>query len=108
MKRAPGATVHPTTADLHWAAGFLEGEGFFGKASSGKGHRVVARQVQREPLERLLAFFGGSICLVKPASMKRPIYDWTTSGARARGIMMTLFVLMSPRRKQQIRDALRA
>lgn len=43
---------------LGWAAGFLEGEGSF---TNGGSPCVSAGQVQREPLERLSALFGGRI-----------------------------------------------
>ena len=52
--------------ELAWAAGFVEGEGSFscGNPSSGKSHgylRIDVSQVDRVPLERLQAMFGGSI-----------------------------------------------
>jgi hypothetical protein len=61
---------------------------------------VSAVQKQREPLERLRAMFGGTI-------RSRPIHQWRASGKRALGVMLTLFVLMSPRRQGQIKEALR-
>lgn len=96
------ATKSPTKVDLAWAAGFLEGEGYFGKA-------LRAAQVQREPLERLLAIFGGSIAYYPPDGKPnhQGHFRWSACGARARGIMMTLFLFMSPRRQEQITLALR-
>jgi hypothetical protein len=69
---------------------------------------VTAVQVQREPLDRLLAAHGGSIYLRhrKPPSRSKPIYVWTLSGPRAVNLMMTLEPLMSPVRQAQIRAAL--
>lgn len=96
------ATVHPTTRDLEWAAGFLEGEGSFdrrtGKKNSG---RVQAYQVNFEPIGRLLALFGGAAKKYRQAG-----WYWYACGSRARGIMMTLYPLMSARRQEQIRVAL--
>lgn len=105
------ATKSPTLADLAWAAGFLEGEGHFAGSYS-KTQTVRACQVQREPLERLQAVFGGNIPERKywnyaAAHNSQPIYRWSISGARARGVMMTLFTFMSPWRQQQILTALR-
>lgn len=93
--------------DLYWAAGFLEGEGCFAtdKTKSPKT-RVSAHQVNPEPLERLLAMFGGRLRFEirnKPAS---DIWVWTVNGSCARGVMMTLYSLLSKRRQQQVRIAL--
>ena len=99
-KHTPHASITPHLRDLGWAAGFLEGEGSFAK--NGRSSRTEASQVQREPLERLVRYFGGMI-------IDQPKYHqhrWCTYGARSRGVMMTLYSLMSPRRQQQIRAAL--
>jgi hypothetical protein len=102
-----------TTADLHWAAGFLEGEGCFvcprnritGKAS---GLAVKCAQVQKQPVARLLTLFGGSLRRHVPSQKNhQPYYTWHASGALGAGVMMTLLILMSPRRKMQIKKALR-
>lgn len=107
------ATRSPTDRDLAWAAGFLEGEGCFsknvGRSVSAVGNaRVHAGQVQREPLERLLEIFGGS--LSKPRwdgkLNHQPVYVWSVTGMRARGVMMTLYLFMSPLKKDQIITAL--
>jgi hypothetical protein len=104
-KDIPCATTHPRVRDITWAAGFLEGEGSFKNTVTTS--QVRAAQVQREPLERLQALFGGSISLrhdKRPTNS--PIYVWSVSGTRARGVLLTLFTLMSPKRKEQIRKGL--
>lgn len=90
-----------TPRQLEWAAGFLEGEGPF---VMDPGIRVSAGQVQREPLDRLVALFGGRI---RPVT-GRNLHAWQVSGKAAAGIMMTLYGLMSPRRKDQIARSLAA
>jgi hypothetical protein len=66
---------------------------------------ITAPQVQREPLDRLHAAYGGSIyCRVR--ANRQPIYVWTLSGPRAVTLMTELEPLMSPARKAQIRAAL--
>jgi len=111
-RATPHATRHPSQRDLGWAAGFLEGEGCFqtGKGRDGRSRSitVTATQVQKEPCERLSAMFGGPVRQYKHSAGSRgqPFYRWTIHGTRARGVMLTLFSLMSPRRKQQIRAAL--
>ena len=105
LKSVMAPTKVPTDLDIAWTTGFLEGEGSFD--STGTTARVSAGQVQKEPLERLLAFFGGSL---RPRKSKVPTqkdqWIWTVCGARARGVMMTLYSLMSPRRQEQISKAL--
>ena len=105
VQRAAG---HPTIRNLEWAAGFLEGEGYFG--NEGRSERIHAAQTTREPLERLQSYFGGNIGMHrwKPAKPSHnPTYAWRVFGARARGIMMTLYPLLSARRQKQIVPALK-
>ena len=87
--------------DLEWAAGFLEGEGSF---SGGRWIRIGAAQVQKWPLERLQRLFGGSIVPhhVKSTGKQQPCNQWRLTGHQAAAVMMTLFSLLSPRRKEQI------
>lgn len=100
------ATQSPSIRDLEWAAGFLEGEGSFA-FSKHKNISVVAAQVQKEPLERLQAMFGGGIYGNRPKNPNSHYcWRWQTVGSRAVGICMTLYSLMSTRRKDQIRVAL--
>lgn len=90
----------PTMQDIAWAAGFMEGEGHFRPRS-----QVTAVQVNREPLERLLALFGGSILVhSRPDNPKgwSASSQWACSGARARGFAMTVFPFLSKKRQEQI------
>ncbi|MGH9428947.1 MAG: hypothetical protein ACRD2L_21900 [Terriglobia bacterium] len=93
-----------TPRQLEWAAGFLEGEGNF--STNSKSPRVVANQVQKEPLVRLQAMFGGSLRPVKPVKGRQPQWVWVLYSSSAVGVMMTLYSLMSPLRKDQIRKVL--
>lgn len=98
------AKKSPTYADISWAAGFIEGEGSFHLTA--KGGQVSACQVNPGPLDKLLELFGGSIHTEKRVQNKpnwKPRLNWRTSGARARGIALTLYPLMSSRRQEQIR-----
>lgn len=93
--------------DLGWAAGFIEGEGSFD--SHGRNTAVTVSQVQRAPLEELVRVLGGSIALhLKARGHQQALYQWRRGGPGGRGIMMTIFGLMSPRRKQQIQRVLDA
>lgn len=106
-KGSENSSIHPairtpTQCDLGWAAGFLEGEGSF--TCNGTSERVTAPQVNPEPLIQLLEIFGGKVTRAK----RDTIWEWRVFGARARGVMLTLFPLLSEKRKQQIKNALKA
>ena len=98
---------------LSWAAGFLEGEGCFvspfnrtTKKRSSLSVRVA--QVQKEPLCRLQKIFGGGGIVFTKAKQKNQAnyYVYNAGGSLGAGMMMTLFSLMSPRRKHQIKIAI--
>lgn len=97
----------PTLRDIEWSAGFCEGEASFNES------RVQLSQTEsRTPLQKMLDLFGGNI--VKRSFVKRRLKGikardaeiWIVSGSRARGFMMTIYSLMSPKRQKQIRRAL--
>lgn len=91
--------------DLAWAAGFLEGEGSFGHSYNGKLN-IEASQKEREPLDRLLRFFGGSLSLGKPRGFAKAnqvgLWKWMVTGPRALALGLTIWPLLSTRRKHQI------
>lgn len=105
-RQTPKATVNPTTGDLKWAAGFLEGEGSFYKNKSNGSTIVICFQVNSWPILRLQELFGGRVKRHVPSAKGREGLLWTCAGPRARGIMMTLFAFLSPRRQDQIKKAL--
>jgi hypothetical protein len=101
--------------DIYWTAGFLEGEGTFiynRRKAGGGSQMIIAAQKVIEPLERLQKLFGGTIHKSKVSKLRqlrKPddfIYRWYTKAATSRGLMMTLYSLMSPKRQEQIRRAL--
>jgi len=106
------ASKFPTIIEIGWIVGFLEGEGSFLKVKGSNSQLVCATQVQREPLERLQSYLGGRIKYrVREDSRKhfrnvQPSHEWTIFGSRARGVMMTVYSLMSPKRQEQIKKAL--
>lgn len=110
-KTTPKAEHSPTMMDLAWIAGLLEGEGSFMKATP-ICERVTCAQVDREPIDRLHALLGGRVRTVSNAkgfsAHKRGsvIHEWRVNGARARGVMLTLYPLLTTRRRAQIRKAL--
>lgn len=106
-KNTPRAMVSPSTRDLEWAAGFLEGEGSFLRHHRG-GHYVNASQVNPEPVNRLKALFGGNITPVRAKGRRAAYGMWQVCGTRARGVAMTLYDLLSVKRQGQIRTMLGA
>lgn len=96
-----------TISDLKWAAGFLEGEGSFYSNKKSASLHVSANQVERWPLDQLHEMFGGRIRIRKSQHINwKDQWHWETNGVRAAGIMMSLYFFLSPKRKQQIKDAL--
>lgn len=92
-----------TTADLAWAAGFLEGEGYFG--SSGRIPYVTAAQKRPESLHRLQSLFGGRPPRPYTAHYKDKaftMYQWAISSRRALGVMFTLFPWLTQYRRAQV------
>jgi hypothetical protein len=104
-KNTARGCANPPLRDIAWAAGFLEGEGSFTKR--GSSLTVTAGQVNEEPLRRIFALFGGSL---KAYTTNRPrtprVWTWLASGARGRGVALTVYSFLSTRRQEQIRNAI--
>jgi hypothetical protein len=95
-----------STLHLAWAAGFLEGEGSFVKGPDGSPC-VSAAQVQREPIDRLELMFGGKISRRSTNGFSdKQIFVWRLSARRSIEVMMTLYILMSPKRRGEIESAI--
>ena len=92
------------TVDVHWAAGFLDGEGSF--ATCGSAARIQATQVELYPLKKLVRLFGGHISPKKLSGLsKKPLHSWAQTNINAIGVMFMLYDLMSPPRQRQIEKA---
>lgn len=94
--------------ELAWAAGFLEAEGCFSGAN-GQPLQIQVPQVQRWPLEKLVSILGGQLSYSVQSPKRRrqqSIWRWYVAGPRAAGIMMMLWVFLSPKRKREIVGAL--
>ena len=105
-KTTKKAIKNPTTQDIYWAAGFCEGEAtFYHKKGSGEVH--INQKNSLEPLQKMLSLFGGNIYKIHSRAKGGYYFDiWGIVGSRARGFMMTIFPLMSPKRKNQIKKVL--
>ena len=94
------ATKRPTTLDIAWAAGFIEGEGSFVRK------KVTAVQVNPQPVEKLKELFGGSLTYRTRVKPRQPYYRWQIHGARALGFAFTIYPFLSDKRKNQLRKEL--
>lgn len=104
MSRVARASSTPSTVDLAWAAGLYEGDGSTYRCYSSTGSTEAVEVSQKDPwvLRRLQALFGGSVCQSKWAGPQRQeLYRWRVYGARARGFLLTVHALLSPRRQAQ-------
>ena len=104
--KAARATVRPKLRDVAWAAGFYEGEGTCFYQPKTRSIRAVVNQVEREPLEKMLRWFGGHIYAIPAHHSSKPSWRWVAYGARARGVLLTIYGMLSPKRQGQIRAAL--
>lgn len=89
-----------TVADIHWLAGFLDGEGCF----QFHKNRCVVQVVQKDswPLLKMQGLVGGRIYQVKNSLNGRMYNALYVTGKRAAGLMMTVFAILSPRRQTKI------
>lgn len=97
-----------STAELHWLAGLLEGEGCFGFSGSKPGTaRVVVTMTDRDVVERAAKMLGSAMKkpYVRPAPLKTS-YSTAVYGSTAAAWMMTLYVLMGERRRRTIEQSL--
>ena len=100
----------PTMRDIVWAAGVYEGEGSITRR---KAHQrsVVIQLSQKDGWlpQRLAEYFGGTARCYGPYETtlgKTTMWRWALWGPRAWGFGLTIYPLLSPRRQQQIREAL--
>lgn len=93
----------PLVQNLHWAAGFLDGDGCF--SSSKNDIRIQGIQGELAPLQKLQSLWGGTIYPTK-RGVNKPIHTWHLNGSYAAALMMTLYPLMSPGRQAQMHATL--
>jgi hypothetical protein len=87
--------------EVLWAAGFFEGEGAISTRSA------IVSQVNKWPLERLMATFGGNLGKTRRSSNSpnaQMIYQWAICGEECRLFISLIYPHLSPKRQQQIDD----
>lgn len=90
-----------TSEDIAWAAGFIEGEGYFGRTST---EHVEVTQKDNWSLLRLQQLYGGSLGEIHKQGFNRlsTYWRWRVSGDKARVVRKELAPQLSPWRLSQI------
>ena len=89
-----------TVKNIHWIAGFLEGEGCF----CTQPFVVQATQKDPEILYKLQILLNGMGKIYKHSN--NDIHRWYIGNIHAASLMMTLYPLMSTKRQCEIKKAL--
>lgn len=102
LARIPWPSRRPTLIDIAWIAGLYEGEG---SASRGT---ITIPQKEREVLDRVQELVGGRVSgphyRVEPSGEPTYQHKWWATGRRGRGIAMTMYFLLSARRRAQLEE----
>lgn len=98
----------PTSEEVSWVAGFMEGEGSFN--SSGRSFEIGAYQSNIEPLEKLKSIMGGEIYKTKARNGRnvnsKESYAWRASGRVAIFVCLHIYEHLSEKRKRAIENRL--
>ena len=93
--------------DLAWAAGILEGEGYFGLRP--QGITAALSMTDKDVVDRFHAIFGFGSRTERKLPSGKTAYTWTvTNQTDAAGLMMTMLSLMGERRQARIKECLMA
>jgi len=98
-----------TPKDIYWLSGLLEGEGNFShERCRGQSPRIVLRMTDEDVVRSAFHLMGyrGSVRSYKPKNNRKPAWEFSLTGNRAAGWMMTLYPWMGLRRKGRIREIL--
>jgi hypothetical protein len=100
-----------SSAELHWLAGWLEGEGSF---QSPPPSKPACPRISAQARDRDVVAEAGRLLQIKPTFEKArrehwsPIWRVLLQGRRAIASMLSLEPLMGKRRREQIQDAIAA
>ncbi len=89
-----------TLLDIHWTAGFIEGDGTI--VFNGRSLRMAATQAEKMPLEKLQSLWGGTIAPKQRNIGTKPLQSWALGVEVGVGLMIMMYDLMSIPRQQQI------
>ena len=97
----------PTTHEIAWLAGLLEGEGSFGYYNGCP--TIQVQMCDRDVVARAASVLGVSLrAEYKPRGRDtyKPVSGCVATGQRAVSWMMTLYALLGERRRTKVRDIL--
>lgn len=103
----------PTTREIAWLAGLLEGEGcfqMFKSSSPKKGTPIIAlNMTDQDIVQRAAALLDGCTPKATPRFAKdghalKTMYNTRRCGGRALGWMLTLYPFLGVRRRSKIRE----
>lgn len=108
MSQRSTKTQDPTATDIAWVAGFWEGEGYIyvkkhRSKPGGKQYAYLccgASQNERECLDRLRQWFGGSVHF--SSKKLQQIWGWKVTGAGTTDFIAAVWPYLSERRREQI------
>jgi hypothetical protein len=93
---------------IAWLAGLLEGEGTFFTTTNGYSPRVALAMTDRDVVEKAALLMGGVKVYPRKSNNTKHKDQWwcMVTGARAAGVMMTIYSLMGNRRNSKILQVL--
>ena len=93
------------TKQIHWVAGLVEGEGYFGFSRNTPILKVG--MTDKDVLDRLADIWGTKTYGPRLYKNYKPMYGVGLCSKRAASWMMTLYSLMGERRKERIKSVLK-
>ena len=98
------------TNTMYWGAGLVEGEGYFSLNGPSKCTPMLGiGMTDRDVIERFqLEFAPHNKIYVRYADGCKPFYNLKIVGKRAIGLMFMFFSMLGQRRKERIKEILRA
>lgn len=97
-----------TARQLEWAAGIMEGEGYFG-IRRGKDLTIQLTMTDKDVVDKFAAIFNFGSKKERKLPSGKVAYSWTSTNQRqTAGLMMTLLTLMGKRRAEKIVMCLQA
>jgi len=94
-------------SETAWIAGVLEGEGYFGIKHGRKTLVIMCQMTDLDVLQRIQVRFGGGISLTKKRKEHhKESWSWFVHGEAAYLAILSIYDLMSVRRKAKIDESL--
>lgn len=98
--------VGMTSLDIAWLAGLLEGEGCF---STNRGRQIIIQlcMTDKDVMERAASILKQPVYVnSRKLPSGKALYRLAVHGPHAIGWMMSLYLLMSTRRREKIRECI--